>query len=247
MSLSSSAALKPGSNPSRNAASHGAAYEPYYGDMLDTIQHRSVDEAINLFSRRGYDVNVEVEYVFDDGKKYNVTPLHWAVRHRQPRLCKYLLEHGARPFSSLVFEYYPLHEACSRGYDDVLKVFIDCKVDLNRVTPDLDTPLHIAAMRGHIKCVHLLLDARADYSLRNKGGKTPVETLHGCNCICDLLYLRLQDNGLKTEAKTMSPRDEALQLSPTSPLGKVQPIVVYMGHNTVVYQVIDWWVHRSRV
>ena len=160
---------------SSGAALNGAAYEPYYGDMLDTIQYRCAEESIGLFTRRGYDVNVEVEYVFDDGKKYNVTPLLWAVRYKKPKLCKYLLEHGARPFNNLVFEYYPLHEACSRGYDDVLKVFIDSKIDLNRPTPDKDTPLHIASMRGHIKCVHLLLGAGADYSLRNKEGRTPVE------------------------------------------------------------------------
>ena len=154
---------------------HGAAYDPYYGDMLDAIQYSSVEDSIQLFSRRGYDVNTEVEYVFDDGKKYNVTPLHWAVRYRKTRLCKYLLEHGARPFNNLVFEYYPLHEASSRGFTDVLRVFVEAKVDLNKATPDKDTALHIASMRGHIECVHLLLDAGADRSICNKAGRTPIQ------------------------------------------------------------------------
>ena len=173
MSLSTGA-LKGGTNPPRDS-SHGPAYDPYYGDMLDKIQHGSVDDAILLFSRRGYDVNVEVEFVFDDGKKYNVTPLLWAVRYRKPKLCKYLLDHGARPFNNLVFEHFPLHEACSRGFSDVLQVFIDSKIDLNRPTPDGDTPLHIASMRGHVACVHLLLSGGADASVSNKAGRTAVQ------------------------------------------------------------------------
>ena len=176
MSLST-AASKVGSNQPRFSghSGHGVAYDPYYGDMLDTIQYGSVAESIQLFSRKGYDVNLEVEYLFDDRKKYNVTPLYWAVRHRKPKLCKFLLEQGARPFNNLVFEYYPLHEACNRGYGDVLKVFIEAKVDLNKTTPDSDTPLHIASMRGHIECVHLLLKAGADTSICNKAGRTPVQ------------------------------------------------------------------------
>ena len=174
MSLSTN--VKSGPNPPR-ATGQATACDPYYSDMLDTIQYGSVEEAVQLFSRRGYDVNVEVEYVFDDGKKYNVTPLHWAVRYRKPKLCKYLLEHGARPFNNLVFEYYPLHEACSRGFSDILKVFIDSssKIDLNKTTPDDDTPLHIASMRGHVECVHLLLSAGADPGICNKAGRTPVQ------------------------------------------------------------------------
>lgn len=173
MSLTTSA-LKGGSNPPRDT-SHGPAYDPYYGDMLDAIQYGTVEEATQLFSRRGYDVNVEVEYVFDDGKKYNVTPLYWAVRYRKPKLCKYLLDHGARPFNNLVFEYFPLHEACSRGFSDVLRVFIESKIDLNKPTPDGDTPLHIASMRGYVECVHLLLDGGASTGISNKAGRTPLQ------------------------------------------------------------------------
>ena len=59
------------------------------------------------------------------------------------------------------------------------------------------------------------------------------ETLQWRNCICDLLDL-LQDR-LRTESEaTGPPRREALQRNPTSPLGKVQLIVVYIGRNTTI-------------
>ena len=54
------------------------------------------------------------------------------------------------------------------------------------------------------------------------------ETLQWRNCICDLLDL-LQDRLRTAEAEaTGPPRGEALQRSLTSPLGKVQPIMVYI-------------------
>ena len=146
-----------------------------YERMLDTIQFGKDEEAIKLFSSGQFDVNVEVPYLFEDRKKYQVTPLHWAVRYHKPKLCKFLLSNGANPYNTLVYEYYPLHEACNRGYEDIVKVFIDAMVDINRVTNDLDTPLHIACTRGNIQCVHLLLGCRADSKMQNKAGHTPLE------------------------------------------------------------------------
>lgn len=143
--------------------------------MLDTIRLGTENEAIALFSEEGYDVNTEVDYTFDDRKKYVVTPLAWAVRHRRPLLCKYLLRNGADPYSNLVFDYYPLHDACNKGFDDIVKIFVTLKCDVNRMTSDLHSPLHIACMRGNIECARLLLDAGAYKEVRNNGGQTPLE------------------------------------------------------------------------
>lgn len=143
--------------------------------MLDTISCGTENEAIALFSKEGYDVNTKVEYTFDDRKKYVVTPLAWAVRHKRPLLCRYLLKNGANPYSNLIFDYYPLHEACNRGYESIVKIFIEMKCDINRVTSDRHSPLHIACMRGHIECARLLLDAGADRELPNNKGQTALE------------------------------------------------------------------------
>lgn len=156
--------------------------------MLDTIRHGTENEAVALFSEEGYDVNTKVDYTFDDRKKYTVTPLAWAVRFKRAQLCKYLLQNGADPYSNLVFDYYPLHEACNKGFDDIVKLFIEMKCDINRVTSDHHSPLHIACMRGNIECARLLLDAGADHEVRNRNGQSPLELgmYHGQNDLCHL-------------------------------------------------------------
>lgn len=151
------------------------AYDYKYERLLYTIQHGEDREAIALFASSVYDVNEEIPYIFEDMKRYTITPLYWAVRHRRSKLCKYLLKNGARPYQHAVYEYYPLHEACNRGYQEVVQEFVDAKCELNVVTIDMDTPLHISCMRGHIGCVHVLLQAGASYTTKNKAGHTPLE------------------------------------------------------------------------
>lgn len=156
--------------------------------LLDTIRCGTESEAIALFSEEGYDVNTKVDYTFDDRKKYIVTPLAWAVRYKRPLLCKYLLQNGADPYNNLVFDYYPLHEACNRGYVDIVKIFIEIKCDIDRVTSDHHSPLHIACMRGNIECARLLLEAGANRELKNDKGQTPLELgiYHGQTDLCQL-------------------------------------------------------------
>lgn len=143
--------------------------------MLDTIRGGTEKEAIALFSEDGYDVNTKVDYTFDDRKRYVVTPLAWAVRYKRPQLCRYLLRNGADPYSNLVYDYYPLHEACNKGFSDIVQIFIDLKCNIDRVTSDHHSPLHIACMRGNIECARLLLEAGADRQIRNKKGQTALE------------------------------------------------------------------------
>lgn len=154
-----------------------AAFNPRYERLLNVIRCGTEKDAICLFSSEQYSVQLEIEYVFEDRMMYKVTPLNWAVRYNKPKLCKFLLDHGARPFSNLVYEYYPLHEACSRGFDAIVAIFIEKRCDLNRPTPtDQDTPLHVACMRGNVGCVHLLLRSNANPLLRNAAGHNALET-----------------------------------------------------------------------
>ena len=160
------------------ANTHGrvAAFNPHFERLLNKIRYGTEKDAISLFSNEQYNVNLEIEYVFEDRMMYKITPLNWAVRFNKTALCKFLLDHGARPYCNLVYEYYPLHEACCRGFDKIVTIFIELKCDLNKTTPtDKDTPLHIACVRGNVGCVNLLLSANANPNLRNAVGHTPLE------------------------------------------------------------------------
>lgn len=151
------------------------AYDPKYDKLLRAIERGKQSDVITLFERRQHDVNEAIHYLFEDGKRFTVTPLYWAVRHNCPKVCKYLLSKGARPYGAMVYEYYPLHEACNRGYDEVVQEFVNARCEVDKVNRDADTPLHVACMRGHIQSVHVLLRAGSDCNLRNKLGHTPLQ------------------------------------------------------------------------
>ena len=168
------------------------AYDLKYDTLLRGIQCREASDVIALFTgtKPHYDVNDEIPYIFEDRKRYIVTPLYWAVRHRRPEICKYLLQNGAKPYAHMVYEYYPLHEACNRGFHKIVQLFVDAKCDLDRVTSDLDTPLHIACIRDHVECINLLLRAGADCKLKNKAGRTALEeaTYHNHHDLVKLFH-----------------------------------------------------------
>lgn len=151
------------------------AYDPKFDRLIQAVQYSSDEEIMMLFKNGQYSVNEEILYIFQDRKQYTVSPLYLSVVNRRVRVCRYLLQGGAKPFVHLVYEYYPLHEACSKGYDDIVHEFVAAKCNLNVPTSDHDTPLHIACMRGHIPCVSELLRAGADSSIRNCQQRTPLE------------------------------------------------------------------------
>ncbi len=151
------------------------AYDLKFDRLLRALQYGEPKDAISYFTKKIYDVNAEIPYIFEDRKRYVVTPLSWAVRHNRLEICVFLLQNGAKPYNHMVFELYPLHDACNQGYNDIVQAFIDAKVDMNKVTDDFDTPLHIACMRGHVDVVHKLLRAGADCEAVNSAGRTPLE------------------------------------------------------------------------
>ena len=148
-----------------------AGFEP----LLKAISDGDLPALDRLFASGHYSVNSEIRYYSEDDKHYYITPLYWAVKVNQREVCRYLLRMGADPFNHMVYEYYPLHEACSRGSSGIVQEFIEAECRLDQPNCDGDTPLHIACLRGHIDCIQLLLSAGADRTVRNTKKQTPLE------------------------------------------------------------------------
>lgn len=152
------------------------SFETGFDRLLEAIQKGNTTLLERLLTTTQYTVNQRIPYRSEEGKRYNITPLYWAVKSRQKEVCRYLLRKGANPWDSMVYGYYPMHEACNQGDENIVEEFISAKCDLNKPNADLDTPLHIACMRGHIGCITKLLKAGANPSLRNSKGHTALES-----------------------------------------------------------------------
>lgn len=66
------------------------------------------------------------------------------------------------------------HLAVSSGQNDILKLLIEYKADLNRPNDGGDTPLHLAACSNNVEAVKILIAAGVDPDQRNpkNGNKT---------------------------------------------------------------------------
>ena len=67
----------------------------------------------------------------------------------------------------------PIHIAAKRGYSNVICILIKNRVDIDRLTLQRETPLHLA-VRGHLDCVRLLLDAGCAVDLPDLHGNLPI-------------------------------------------------------------------------
>lgn len=148
-----------------------AGYEP----LLKSISEGDLTTLKHLINTGKYSVNEEVRYYSEDDKNYIITPLYWAVKLNKREVCGYLLKHGADPYKHMVYEFYPLHEACNNGNYGIVQEFIRHSCNLNKKNCDGDTPLHIACLRGNIECIQLLVAAGASRCERNNKGQAPLQ------------------------------------------------------------------------
>ncbi|NLI78371.1 MAG: hypothetical protein GX442_18280 [Candidatus Riflebacteria bacterium] len=108
---------------------------------------------------------------------HDETLLHFAAKGGMPAIVAELLNRGAKPDQPDFYGWTPLHEACQRGHQDAVSLFLQVKPKLNVTTrKNHDSPLFLAAVNGHAGIVELLLKAGANAEVRNEQGDAP---LHG--------------------------------------------------------------------
>ena len=67
-----------------------------------------------------------------------------------------------------------LHWAAHKGRKKLVKLLLDCKVDVNSADYRDDTPLHWAAYQGHKDVAEVLLANGADVNAKDRYGFTPL-------------------------------------------------------------------------
>ena len=113
------------------------------------------------------------------------TPLHFATICRLYDFVKVLIlkrlhDVNFRDFENLT----PLHMASLRGYEQIVRVLLECDADVTAQNDDGETPLHVASKEGHLQVVRVLLEHGASTKARDKFGSTP-------------LHLALQPRGVE--------------------------------------------------
>lgn len=105
-------------------------------------------------------------------------PLSLAIRARRPETVRALFELGARPVNSMIKDYDPVYLAAYAGSAEIIAFLREKGCALNapssiytKKTSYIVTPLHAAAMQGHVDCILLLIRLGARV---NRGSVPPV-------------------------------------------------------------------------
>ena len=151
--------------------------ETQKANLIRAIALDDTATVLNIIRDKFIGPNAEIPQRFESGVVFVLTPLYEAAKLNRPEICRLLLQSKAEPFAHPVYNLYPLHCACNEGHVQVVEVFTLYLTteQLNFKNTNGDTPLHIAALRGHLNCVKILLTKGADPCIANSNGKTAAQ------------------------------------------------------------------------
>ena len=149
--------------------------------LLSTQRTQSIselDEELLKYSRYGY--AEKVEECLGQGAwvnattKYNDSALFLAVSADSIATGKLLLKRGAEVNVQGSWDLSPLMEACAMNNADLVRVLLYADANVNAQSNEfnLGTPLMIAARKGDVDTVNLLLGFGADVNIRTQYGYT---------------------------------------------------------------------------
>ena len=120
------------------------------------------------------------EKVHDDSGN---TLLHLAASEGHLEVARVLLGHKVDVDSLNGKGLTPLHRASEgrrEGCQDLVRLFLYHGANVNVHDSDRNTPLHIAASKGHLEIARMLLEHKADVNALNKKGSTPLRRTFEC-------------------------------------------------------------------
>ncbi|XP_064815373.1 protein phosphatase 1 regulatory subunit 12A-like isoform X2 [Oncorhynchus masou masou] len=114
-----------------------------------------------------------------------------------------------------------LHVAAAKGYIEVMKVLLQCGLDLDSGDVDGWTALHAAAHWGQQEVCSLLADNLCDMAALNNVGQTPLEVADD-TLVDTLEQLTKKQNALRTEKAKLS-QPPVIETSPSINMAPVRP------------------------
>mmetsp|Transcript_47343 Transcript_47343/g.115290 ORF Transcript_47343/g.115290 Transcript_47343/m.115290 type:complete len:223 (-) Transcript_47343:197-865(-) len=114
------------------------------------------------------------------------TALHWACasaprpNQRHTECVQYLLARGAKPQTTDDGGWTPLLSAASAGNEDVVRLLLAAKVDVNQQEHNSESsPLHLASAKGHAGTAKCLIQHGADVGATDRKKQTPLHRASG--------------------------------------------------------------------
>ena len=122
-----------------------------------------------------------------------VNPLVSTVTYEEPELCKLLCERGDVDVDkgNQSGGATALHSAARHGSMECMRILLDAgKANVNAKDNYSDTPLHNAALWGHIEAATLLIERGAEINPLNRHNKTPLDLAHYDNHTATIAFLK---------------------------------------------------------
>ena len=136
--------------------------------------------------------------------KGNASPLYFSACNGHLQSTQLLIKHGAQiDDADLSNGRNGLWWAAKEGHAEIVRYLLDVGASVNhqlheRAERAGTSPLHMAAAHGHVECVSILLEKRADHTLAElKGGNTAMHLAAGGGH-CEVIQFLLASGAAKT-------------------------------------------------
>uniref|UniRef100_A0A0D2YHQ0 F-box domain-containing protein n=1 Tax=Fusarium oxysporum (strain Fo5176) TaxID=660025 RepID=A0A0D2YHQ0_FUSOF len=160
----------------------------FYAGCLGVEDYSPLAEAV----RRNQPLAVEA--ILQSSKNTGMTKskaipaslFHAAAASGSPTLIKLLLQHGANP-NIAPDGRFPLTVAAEYGNVEMVKVLLECGVDIDAQYEGDDTPLHMAMKGNHPETIMVLIEAGANVSSADRSGLQPLHMVPQCDKSAEII------------------------------------------------------------
>lgn len=140
------------------------------------VSNGDEDKIGKLFISNPSDINTR-----DDINGY--TPLHYAVKYRNIKMLKLLIEKGAWTNCQDHTGRTPVYIACHEGWLEGVEILIEKKVELNKCNEEGNSPLHAAVQENNVDIAVILLKNRINCAIINNAGENFLHIAIKLKCI----------------------------------------------------------------